>query len=407
MTEFAISGAGRLPSYPQHYGAHFKSTTATLVLDSDLINPSAEVLAMPNCPVTVLNAGAFTITPQFFGMHAYQRINDGMSGVTVGTVRNQDMEGGKSRWSQIEWQDNAFTWGDVDSWVNTHYAAGREIIFLLWGTPAFHSARSTEVGAYGVGSLGASAEPADMTKWTRYCTKVAQRYLGKVKYYEVWNEPNYRNDGVNLPNPTTPCYFTGTFAKLAEMTRLAAQAVKAVDPTVKIISPSMTDLQPTGADTAGDFFKALMDTATGDGSTKTKDWVDIIAIHLYLSRKNSVQELPAMIDRFKANMVTAGVSSKELWDTESAPIGPAVPLITDPLAGQLMARHLITCAAKGVARTIYYQWDRVDMGYKHSPGINQLREYAVSLLSSGTCDGATMLTDGRVILKCSAGQIVL
>lgn len=407
MTDYVITN-GLSSAYPTgHYGAHFTGSRATFCLDADFAGLDANVLAIPNLPVSVLSSSPVSVGAQFFGMQVQRRVNDSLTGVTASTVRNQDMTNGASRWSKIEWSPGLYTWGDVDSWVNTHYAAGRELVFLLWGTPAFYSARPSEIGAYGVGSPGASAEPSDMTKWSTFCTKVAQRYLGKVKYYEVWNEPNYNNDGVNLPSNTSGCYFTGTFAKLSEMVRRANQAIKAVDPTAKIICPATTVWEASGANTAGDFLTGMMTASTGDGSTTMKDWVDIIGVHLYLPYPNKVQDLAGVIDRINAAKTTAGVSGLPTWDTESAPIGPYLNILTDAQGKLLIARMLLTMAAKGIARTIYYQYDHGAGGMINRPSIVAYREQIISLLMSGTVRTISRFTDGRVGYYTNSGLTII
>lgn len=416
MTDYVIDN-GRSSAYPkEHYGAHFTGSRATFCLPTDFDGLDANVLAIPNLPISVLSASPVIVDSKFLGTHSHYRANDRLGSLSDLTVRSQDMEGGYSRWSKIEYTAGSFSWTNMDAWVDAHYNAGRDLIHVLWGTPAFYSARNTEIGAYGAGSPGASAEPTDMTKWSTYCTAVAQRYAGKIKYYEVWNEPNYNNDGMNLPSTTTGCYFTGTFAKLSEMARRANVAIKAVDPTAKIISPSMTDWRASGTNTAGDFFAGMMAAATDDGSTAMKDWVDIIAVHLYpyayttgVLSPNRAQDIGPMIDRIDAAKVTAGVSAKPTWDTESSMIGPSAGSYTDERVCEWMARFLITVAAKGIARTIWYQWDRVSDGYGfiNRPIVIAYRESLRKLLMSGDILNASRFTDGRVGYYTNSGLVII
>lgn len=406
MTDYVITN-GRSEAYPlKHYGAHFTGSRATFCLDADFAGLDANVLTVPNLPVSVLSASPVSVGGEFFGMQVNRRANDSLTGVTAAIVRNQDMENGRSRWLKIEYSPGLFAWSDVDSWVNTHYAAGRELVFVLWGTPQFYSARPSEIGAYGIGSPGASAEPSDMAKWSTFCTKVAQRYAGKIKYYDIWNEPNYYNDGISLPSDTRGCYFTGTFAKLSEMVRRANQAIKAVDPTAKIICPATTVWQASGANTAGNFFTGMMAASTGDGSTTMKDWVDIVGVHLYLPYPNKVQDLAGMIDRINEAKTTAGVLALPTWDTESAPIGPDVSTLTDDQAKAVIGRSLITMAAKGISRTIYYQYDN-SMGFMSRSQIAAYREQIVSLLRSGTMLNASRFADGRVGYYTNSGLTII
>jgi hypothetical protein len=68
---------------------------------------------------------------------------------------------------------------------------------------------------------------------------------------------------------------------------------------------------------------------------------------------------------------------------------------------------MITLAAKGVARTMYYQWDSDAMGLNNRLNMrtrwNSLRE----LLLSGSIISASRLFDGRLIYRTGAGITVL
>jgi len=391
-----------------HYGCQMVGNRATYCLPQDFVTGfDANVLAIPNLQVSVLSSTPVTVSDSFFGMSVQNRENDALPGITAKVTRSHDLKSGTGMWKYIETSDGVFNWANIDSWVNTHYAAGRDLVFTLYGTPAFFSARPTEQCAYGASYLGVAAEPSDLTKWSRFCTQVATRYLGKIKYYEVWNEPNYLNDGTNLPSSPGSFYFSGTFATLSQMTRLANQAIKAVDPTAKIISPPITVWSPTAGQAAETWFTSMMAASDGAAGTMAQ-WVDIIGVHLYTAAPNRTQDLSGMIDRVKAAMVTASVTGKEIWDTESAPVGTGntVSDMTDPRAGAIIARSMFTMAAKGIARTIYYQYDHGTMGIMNR-GAADWRESMASVLKSGSVLNAYWFTDGRIAYTTASGLVII
>lgn len=381
MTDFVIS-AGRSPFYPlsqECWGQHFVDNRATFFLEQDFAAMDANAAAIPGLSVTQLSATPVTVGAGFFGAHVAYRANDSSS-LSAGCIRSHDMEAGASRWQKIEQSQGVFSWTGLDAWVNTHYAAGRDLLFTLFGTPAWASARPTEVGAYGAGNPGLQAEPADMSKWSTFCMAVATRYLGKIKYYEVWNEPNNSNNGTTTTGSNF--FFSGTFAKLSEMTRLASQAIKAVDPTAKIVCAPVTGWTATAGSSAESYFSGMM--AASDGAAGVmKDWVDIVGVHLYLPYPNDVTKLPGMIDRINIAKASAGLSGKETWDTESAPINPDIVNIRQPDAALLVQRHLLVSAAKGVARTFYYQLDHSTMGIAGRHQARAAYESMRSTLMSG------------------------
>jgi hypothetical protein len=393
MTDYVIAN-GVSSGYPKsHYGAHFTGNRATFCEPADFAGLSANVLAIPNLPITVLSASPVTVPETFFGMHVQKRANDKLPGITVKAVRSHDAG---LRWNQIETSAGVYDWvgSGMDAWVNTHYAAGRALVFVLFGTPVFtnYSARPTEVGAYGAGSPGIQAEPSDMTKWDNFCSAVATRYKGKIQYYEVWNEPNLGNDGTTTSG--SGFFFSGTFAKLSEMVRRANQAIKAVDPTAKIICPAVQGWAATSG-TSDTYFTGMMSASDGASGTMAQ-WVDIIAVHLYLPSVNKVEDLAGCIARVNACKTTASVSALPTWDTESAPIGGDVINLTDLQAKQIIARCMLTMAALGIERTFYYQYDHGTMGYITRPQVEAYRERIANLLRSGTIRTVSRFTDGRV-----------
>ena len=417
MTDYVIA-AGRSSFYPKrHNGSQFVGTRATFCETADLKSPDANVQAIPSTPVKVVKASSVSAPESFFGFHVLDRANDNSTAALAKTVRSHDMKDGKSRWKFIETSDNVWDFSVIDTWVNAHVAAGRDLVFTLFGTPAWASARPSEQGVYGASNLGLQAEPSDMTKWDRYCTKVAQRYLGRIKYYEVWNEPNIGNDGVGDGVDGTGLtasgksaknfFFSGKFAKLAEMVRRANAAIKAVDPTAKIISPSITNWSATASQSAETYFTSMLATSTGDGgNTPMKDWVDIISVHLYQQTLNDTSTLSGMIDRINAGKATAGVTAKETWDTESTPIVPNMSSLDDTQAKRYLGRFLLLAAAKGISRTMFYQLDN-STGFLSRPSVVAYWNSMRRLLLSGTVQSVSQLSDGRVVYYTSTGAITV
>lgn len=404
MTDYVVT-AGISAGYPSaHLGGHHVTGSGIMTFcepGADLKAVDARVMAMPNSPVALIRTGRICVGEELFGVTVGRRENDAI-GFSAKTVRSHDLYNGKARWSVIQPTSSRTlsTWNftDIDAWVDAHYEADRDIVFTFYGTPTWASARPTEEGVYGPSNLGLQAEPATMADWSFFCTTIATRYLGKIKYYEVWNEPNRYNDGTG---PTAAgvsnkrFFFSGTFAKLAEMTRLANQAIKAVDPTAKIISSPITDWVATAAGAQETYFTGMMDAATGDGSTKMKDWVDIIGVHLYLANNNALA-LAGMIDRVNAAKVTAGVTTKETWDTESGPIEVHAADMTTAQVERYLTRFFVTLAAKGVKRSIYYALDNTTMGFVGREDVYAAWDRARELVLSGRITAVSRLFDGRI-----------
>jgi hypothetical protein len=80
--------------------------------------------------------------------------------------------------------------------------------------------------------------PANLEDYGRFCREMAARYRGRVRAYQVWNEPNLAREWANRrPNP----------AEYVELLKTCYSAIKEADPAAIVISAG---LAPTGTDNA-------------------------------------------------------------------------------------------------------------------------------------------------------------
>ena len=322
----------------------------TVVAEDDLYSATPPVT--PLGAVANVFAGSITPSATFFGCG----YNDWPAVPTSqlvqhGTTRTHDYLAGspswRARWNKTETAPGIFDWAPLDAFVDFHVAAGRQIVHTLFATPAFYSARPAEASAY---NLGCAAEPSDLTKWDAYCTAVATRYSGKIKFYEVWNEPNLVG------------FYTGTQTILAQMTRRANQAIKAIDPAAKILSAPVTGLQ-SGTGLA--YFSAMMEASDG-AAGKLKDWIDIVSAHLYPDNVAGQRYVPKMIADIRAAMTTLGIAGKPLWCTEQSILSPALPTLTQAQRTAAIQRLMTVAAAHnagGCDALIWYGGDNAALHF--------------------------------------------
>src|SRR5665213_2112879 len=102
-----------------------------------------------------------------------------------------------------------------------------EILLPLGLTPAWASARPGEGSAY---SPGNAAPPADLNDWREYVRAVGIRYRNRVRYYEIWNEPNLKT------------FFSGTPPQMLQLSCEAYAILKQVDPAIQVLSPAATGI---------------------------------------------------------------------------------------------------------------------------------------------------------------------
>lgn len=176
------------------------------------------------------------------------------------------------RWKQVEWTKGNFalpTDASWSSWVNKAVENGiKPLCILGFGNGVYQENNdeytSLHIPTYGT-KTGAAAvkEQEYWDSWERYVNLVATTYKGKIKAYEVWNEPNHEsfNNDINPEN----------YAKLYLATRAL---IKAIDPEAVVLCGSVTGAGRT--DRA--FINSVLDYIKNNGGLSQ---IDAFAIHLY------------------------------------------------------------------------------------------------------------------------------
>lgn len=123
-------------------------------------------------------------------------------------------------------------WEKYDHIVTLAEEYGLEIIARLSNPPAWSRAAGNEIGPY--------APPDDIQDYANFAATVAGRYRGRVRYYQIWNEPNiYPEWGEQQVNAED---YTALLCA-------AAQAIREVDPDAVIISGALAPtMELTGRD---------------------------------------------------------------------------------------------------------------------------------------------------------------
>lgn len=111
-------------------------------------------------------------------------------------------------WPRIQPKPDQWDWSSCDAIVDSHAKYGIEIQFLLSGAPRW----SWQPEGKGVPGVDA---------WTVFCRELAKRYRSKVRYYELWNEPDIG-------------FFQGTQEQYIELLRAGYRAIKEADPSAHV-----------------------------------------------------------------------------------------------------------------------------------------------------------------------------
>lgn len=323
-----------LPARPPVSGA---PTTSTIMAGSVPGVPAPPVPPVPPVPpgqrplapqgATDLQPLPGVIPPTFFGMHIHRAATTTpWPVVPFGVWRLWDAQ---VAWFNLEPRREEWHFETLDRYVALAEEHGVEILLPLGFSPAWASARPDEVSPFY--PLGASAEPQRLEDWQQYVSTVATRYKGRIRYYEVWNEPNLRQ------------YWTGSTKQLISLTQTAYWTLKAIDPSVTMVGPSVTSHE-TGLAWLSDYL------AKGGGAS-----LDVIAHHFYVF-PGPPEALVPFMDSVRQILMKYGVRDKPLWNTEITWALPATFATPADAAAYLARTYLLNWGA-GAERCYWYAWD--------------------------------------------------
>ena len=122
-------------------------------------------------------------------------------------------------WPNLEPARGKWDFSRLDKYVAIAEKRGVSILLPLGLTPAWASARPAEASNYKPGN---AAEPSNLELWRNYVRTVASRYKGRIRTYELWNEPNI------------PKFFSGSVDMLVKLTQIAREELKKVDPNIQL-----------------------------------------------------------------------------------------------------------------------------------------------------------------------------
>lgn len=368
-------------SRPDNIGGYFSApSTYVFYTEDDLYSAS-----IPAALGTSILAAPVAVPSGFFGTH--RQVGKTAGGLNYAFERNHDAGTG-TMWFQIHTAAGVYDWTALDKWVDE--CAGREIVFTIFGTPTWASARPTETSPYGV--LGIAAEPTNMATLADFTTALVTRYLGRINTLEVWNEPKYIVGSSS--------YFSGTPAKLAEIARTIYTAAKAVDPAITIIGVGATGLAKDFAPTVGDVwtndFLAAADGATGTG----KDWIDALSVHAYIHDNfNTLENLLHLADTVNEIKSTNSLAM-DVWVTEFGFITPTFNAYEPQEAkANMMARYILYMIAAGYTRLIHYSYGG-PIGWGGAADTDTAINAFTAAIAGKTVTVVNKLTDGS--LACVA-----
>jgi hypothetical protein len=313
-------------------------------------SPLVNTLVPPNPSTPISN--------DFFGMTILNLAPNGvqpMPNMTpfpsfpVSTLRFWDV----AAWSGMEPTDGQFNWTKMDNSIAIAQQNGAsDFIFTFGRVPPWASTNPTDPCTNGEGA--GSCAPPIMSALNDFAVNVVQRYCGKVKYYEPWNEP----DG--------PAFWDGTNAQMLTIAQSVYQIAK--DPANcgctngscrpnGGVNPNQVLLPPvSNVNTAG---VSWLDTYLSTTGT-TYPYADIAAFHGYVWSGYQPEETVAGVQLLKQTLAKHGLSNLPLWDTEVS--WEWDTNLSEQLQASWLMRFQTAQAALGISRVVWYAYDNCTWG---------------------------------------------
>ncbi len=310
---------------------------ATLVLVGVIVYHQPSILKVSATHLS--NTRITTIPTQpigrsLFGMHIADSDKIPWPAVPIATWRLWDAatHHGLAFWAHLERQKGKWDFRTLDYCVELAQRHAVELVYTLGITPKWAAARPDDSSPYGDGPT--ASEPKNLDDWRNYVRTVATRYKGKIRYYEIWNEPNLKH------------FFSGTVDQMVALAREAYTILKQVDPSITVVSPSLY------ADWGG--FK-WFDEYFAKGGSK---YADVIGAHFYIGKEKTPEDSLSLIREVQNVMAKHGLAQKPLWNTETGYGNKGENVFysaEDSMA--YVARTYLVNWASGMERFYWYAWD--------------------------------------------------
>jgi hypothetical protein len=169
---------------------------------------------------------------------------------------------------QFAWRDiegaskGKFIWENADQAVYFSNAKGIDILARMdnapdWAAPGCYNTDKKSMG------------PAKNTQdWVDFLTAFVTRYKGRIRAYEIWNEPNLSREWCNQP-PNPVAYMA--------LLKTSYTTIKSIDPNAMIISAGLTPTTQNDKVAMPDaVFAEQMYTAMKNNST---GYFDVMGVH--------------------------------------------------------------------------------------------------------------------------------
>jgi hypothetical protein len=238
-------------------------------------------------------------------------------------------------WEWVEPEPGKFRWDDVGAMLKRYEDQGMQLLVTVSNTPRWASSYQEGMAQGAYWGTYAAYPPKDVADYERFCYALAQHYRGRLRYFEIWNEPN--GD-----------FFMGTHAQFAEVLKAGYHGLKRGNPDCEVM------FDASWADVA--FYRDLFRLGAADAC-------DILAVHNYqLGSPGPPEDTPfyqGYLDLRKL-LALQGQPNKPLWDSEfcwmsdNFPGSPWWHGVGEANQARWLVRSYVYALAAGVKRLFWF-----------------------------------------------------
>ncbi|MBN1220278.1 MAG: hypothetical protein JXM69_15220 [Anaerolineae bacterium] len=201
------------------------------------------------------------------------------------------------RWDVVQ-PAGDFDWKPTnvpDTFLNAEIAAGRDVVAVLIGTPAWATPGGT------------STAVPPMESWGDFVYKIATQYNGRIKHWVIWNQPD-------ITDPNSPSYtWAGSEEDYYRLLKEAYLKIKAVNPEMQV---HLAGLTYTWDYNRGNrqYLARLLDIIQADPQAAGDNYYfDAVSYHVYYSPRQVLD----VVSDIRNLLNTYGLGHKPVWVNET------------------------------------------------------------------------------------------
>jgi hypothetical protein len=306
-------------------------TTSIVLLSSctkALDGRSASRTSSPTANQTSTDNSVATTPPPvaasgtFFGLTVldFQHLNPPL---TYGITRTWDAYPALD-WAEANPAPQQYRFRSLDNYLSLAANRGTEVIYTFGRTPRWASTKPDAPGAYGPGQCGAP----DIAAWDAYVTAVVTHAAGRIRYWELWNEPDQGG------------FYCSDMPAMVTMAQHAYAIIKRIDSNAIVLSPAASG--GAGAGWLANFL-----TAGGRGT------FDAVAFHGY--EGINAEAIVAIVNVYRHALTFFNLVGSPLFDTECSWGGN--PIGDDTHRAAFLSKYYVLQWSMGVEHVLWYAYD--------------------------------------------------